>query len=204
MALCTDGVGTKLIVAEQAGRFDTVGIDCVAMNVNDLVCVGAEPLALVDYLAVEEADAGDSAAVAAGLKARRRARAGIEIPGGELAQLPEMIRGHPSPDGLDLVGSAIGVVALDRVLDGEADRARRRADRPALERPPLQRLHPRPPGAAGGRRAMALDDAPAELGRTARRGAARADGIYVRAALDAARLRDPRCTASRTSPETGC
>ena len=50
--------GTKLIVAEQAGRFDTVGIDCVAMNVNDLVCVGAEPLAMVDYLAVEQADAG--------------------------------------------------------------------------------------------------------------------------------------------------
>ena len=56
IALCTDGVGTKLIVAEQAGRFDTVGIDCVAMNVNDLICVGAEPLAMVDYIAVEQAD----------------------------------------------------------------------------------------------------------------------------------------------------
>ena len=55
-AVGTDGVGSKLIVAEQAGRYDTVGIDCVAMNVNDVVCVGAEPIALLDYLAVEQAD----------------------------------------------------------------------------------------------------------------------------------------------------
>src|SRR3954453_14062386 len=56
LALCTDGVGSKVIVAEQAQRYDTVGIDCVAMNVNDLICVGAEPLAMLDYLAVERAD----------------------------------------------------------------------------------------------------------------------------------------------------
>ena len=56
IAVGTDGVGSKLIVAEQTGRYDTVGIDCVAMNVNDVVCVGAEPIALLDYLAVEQAD----------------------------------------------------------------------------------------------------------------------------------------------------
>ena len=56
IALATDSVGSKVIVAEQAGRFDTIGIDCVAMNVNDLICVGAEPLALLDYIAVEPAD----------------------------------------------------------------------------------------------------------------------------------------------------
>ena len=56
LALSTDGVGTKLIVAEQLGRYDTVGIDCIAMNVNDVVCVGADPIALLDYIAVEEAD----------------------------------------------------------------------------------------------------------------------------------------------------
>ena len=56
LAMATDGVGSKLIVAEQTGRISTVGIDCVAMNVNDLVCVGAEPIAMVDYIAVEQSD----------------------------------------------------------------------------------------------------------------------------------------------------
>ena len=95
LALSTDGVGTKLIVAEQLGRFDTVGIDCIAMNVNDVICVGADPIAVLDYIAVER-----------GRRRRARARsarackagaedAGVEIPGGELAVVPELIRGHP-------------------------------------------------------------------------------------------------------------
>jgi phosphoribosylformylglycinamidine cyclo-ligase len=119
VALCTDGVGTKLIVAEQVRRFDTIGIDCVAMNVNDLLCVGAQPLAMVDYLAVEQIDAEVLNAVAVGLRAGAE-RASVEIPGGELAQLPEVIRGHPSPFGLDLVGTAIGVVAIDAIVSGDA------------------------------------------------------------------------------------
>ncbi len=69
LALSTDGVGTKVIVAEQLGRFDTVGIDCIAMNVNDLICVGAEPIALVDYIAVEEADPEMLGQIAVGLRA---------------------------------------------------------------------------------------------------------------------------------------
>ena len=56
IAVGTDGVGSKLIVAEQTGRYDTVGIDCIAMNVNDVICVGAEPIAVLDYLAVEQTD----------------------------------------------------------------------------------------------------------------------------------------------------
>jgi phosphoribosylformylglycinamidine cyclo-ligase len=119
IALCTDGVGTKLIVAEQAGRFDTIGIDCVAMNVNDLICVGAEPLALVDYIAVERADPDMLRAIGEGLK-RGAEVAGVEIPGGELAQLPELIRGHPSPLGFDLVGSCFGTVRLDAIVSGAA------------------------------------------------------------------------------------
>jgi phosphoribosylformylglycinamidine cyclo-ligase len=119
IALCTDGVGTKLIIAEQTGRFDTIGIDCVAMNVNDVICVGAEPLALVDYIAVEQADPAILEAIGRGLRAGAE-RAGVEIPGGELAELPEMIRGHPSPRGIDLVGACIGVVRLDRMVSGAA------------------------------------------------------------------------------------
>ncbi|MGO9958200.1 MAG: phosphoribosylformylglycinamidine cyclo-ligase [Solirubrobacteraceae bacterium] len=119
IALATDSVGSKLIVAEQTRRFATIGIDCVAMNVNDLICVGAEPLAVLDYLAVEQADPRMLAEIATGLRVGAEA-AGVEIPGGELCQLPEVIRGHPSPYGFDLVGSAFGTVALDAIIDGNA------------------------------------------------------------------------------------
>jgi phosphoribosylformylglycinamidine cyclo-ligase len=118
LALSTDGVGSKLIIAAQAGKLDTVGIDCVAMNVNDIVCVGAEPIAMLDYIAVERADPTALEQVGIGL-ARGAELAGIEIPGGELAVLPELIRGHPSPNGLELSGTAVGTVALERVITGE-------------------------------------------------------------------------------------
>jgi phosphoribosylformylglycinamidine cyclo-ligase len=113
IALSTDGVGTKLVLAEQLGRYDTVGIDCVAMNVNDVICVGAEPLAMLDYLAVEQADPEMSEQIGVGL-ARGAELAGIEIPGGELAQLAELVRGF------DLAGACFGVVALDAIVDGSA------------------------------------------------------------------------------------
>jgi phosphoribosylformylglycinamidine cyclo-ligase len=113
IALSTDGVGTKLVVAEELGRFDTVGIDCVAMNVNDVICVGAEPLAMVDYIALEQADPDVCEEIGVGL-ARGAELAGIEIPGGELAQLGELVRG------VDVSGACIGKVALDEIVDGGA------------------------------------------------------------------------------------
>lgn len=113
IALTTDGVGTKLLVAEQLGRWDTVGIDCVAMNVNDVICVGAEPLAMLDYLAVDRADRAVAAQIGEGL-ARGAELAGIEIVGGELAQLGEIVKG------LDLAGACFGLVALDSVVTGSA------------------------------------------------------------------------------------
>ncbi len=121
LALSTDGVGTKLIVAEQLGRYETVGIDCIAMNVNDVICVGADPIAVLDYVAVEEADPALLAAVGQGLKAGAEA-AGVEIPGGELAVVPELIRGHPSPGGIDLVGMCVGLVEIPRMVTGTAVR----------------------------------------------------------------------------------
>jgi phosphoribosylformylglycinamidine cyclo-ligase len=119
LALSCDGVGTKVIVAERLGRLDTVGIDCIAMNVNDVICVGAEPIAVLDYIAVEEADPGALEQIALGLRAGAEA-AGVEIPGGELAVLPELIRGHPSPHGFDLLGFCIGLVDLDAIVTGAA------------------------------------------------------------------------------------
>ena len=115
IALSTDGVGTKLLVAEQLGRYDTVGIDCVAMNVNDVICVGAEPLAMLDYIAIERADPEVCEQIGVGL-ARGAELAGIEIPGGELAQLGDMVRGF------DVAGACFGTVALDEIVDGSAVR----------------------------------------------------------------------------------
>jgi phosphoribosylformylglycinamidine cyclo-ligase len=115
IALSTDGVGTKLLVAEELGRWDTVGIDCVAMNVNDVICVGAEPLAMLDYIAVPSADPAVCEQIGAGL-ARGAELAGIEIPGGELAQLGSLV------SSVDLSGACFGTVALDSIVDGGAVR----------------------------------------------------------------------------------
>src|SRR5918997_7027249 len=119
LALSTDGVGTKVIVAEQLGRFDTVGVDCIAMNVNDVICVGADPIAVLDYVAVEEANPEALEQIARGLRTGAE-EAQVEIPGGELAVLPELIRGHPSPRGFDLLGFCVGLVDLDAIVTGAA------------------------------------------------------------------------------------
>ncbi len=118
IAISTDGVGTKLLVAQATGRFDTVGIDCVAMNVNDVLCVGARPVAMVDYIALEEAKADLLDALGRGLS-RGCELAGVSCPGGELAQVREMLRGARPGSAVDLVGTAIGTVALDRVIAGQ-------------------------------------------------------------------------------------
>ncbi len=111
LAICTDGVGSKTIIAQMAGRYDTIGVDCVAMNVNDVICVGARPVSMVDYIAVEKADAEILGAIAAGLTAGAK-QAGISIAGGEISQLKDVIRGF------DLIGMAVGIVPLDRIITG--------------------------------------------------------------------------------------
>jgi phosphoribosylformylglycinamidine cyclo-ligase len=108
-----------VIVCEQLGRYDTIGIDLFGMNANDVICVGADPIALLDYIAVEEANPEVLEQIGVGLKAGAE-QAGVEIPGGELAVLPELVRGHPSPHGFDLVGFCVGLVDLDRVVTGAA------------------------------------------------------------------------------------
>jgi phosphoribosylformylglycinamidine cyclo-ligase len=111
IAFGTDGVGTKMVVAERLGDFSTIGIDCIAMNVNDLICVGAEPIAMLDFILCRDADPEVCGAIGAGLR-KGAERAGIEIPGGEIAQVGEIVSGW------ELGGSAIGLVALDAIVDG--------------------------------------------------------------------------------------
>ena len=111
LAICTDGVGSKSIIAHLMNRYDTIGIDCVAMNVNDAICVGARPVSMVDYILIENADADILGGIAIGL-AEGAKQAGISISGGEIAPLKDVVRGF------DLVGMAVGIVPLDRIITG--------------------------------------------------------------------------------------
>jgi len=111
LAICTDGVGSKSIIAQMMRRYDTIGIDCVAMNVNDVVCVGARPISMVDYIGIEESDADMLGAIAIGLAAGAK-EAGVSISGGEISPLKDVMRGF------DLVGTAVGLVPLDRIITG--------------------------------------------------------------------------------------
>jgi phosphoribosylformylglycinamidine cyclo-ligase len=116
LAISTDGVGTKILVAEMAKRYDTIGIDCIAMNVNDLLCVGAEPISFVDYIAVGEIRPEQIEQIAKGLYLGAL-EAGVNIPGGELAQVKEII--HHSPESFDIVGTAIGLVDINKIITGK-------------------------------------------------------------------------------------
>lgn len=114
LALATDGVGTKLLVAEALGDYSTVGIDCIAMNANDLVARGIEPIAFVDYLAVEKPDDEIAAQLGTGLS-RGAERAGCALVGGETAVMPEVITG------VDIAGTCAGLVPKDAVFPGECE-----------------------------------------------------------------------------------
>ena len=121
IAISTDGVGSKTIIASALDRYDTIGFDCMAMNVNDVLCVGARPIALVDYLGVHTLDARRADEILKGLGAAAK-EAGVAIPGGELAQLPEVIGSDGNspgdPKSFDLVGTCIGTVHPDKVITG--------------------------------------------------------------------------------------
>jgi phosphoribosylformylglycinamidine cyclo-ligase len=112
LALHTDNVGTKVLVAEACQKYDTLGIDCVAMNVNDVICMGAEPLAMVDYLALEKPNPRLVAEIMKGLQKGGR-EAGVAIVGGETAIVPDIVR-H-----FDLSGTVVGIVKKNHIITGE-------------------------------------------------------------------------------------
>jgi phosphoribosylformylglycinamidine cyclo-ligase len=112
LCLCTDGVGSKVEIANAIKKWDTVGIDCMAMNVNDALCVGAEPIAFVDYLAVEDPDPEFTKQVGAGLE-RAAEMANVSMVGGETASLPGIIKGF------DLAGTCLAFAKKSDLVTGE-------------------------------------------------------------------------------------
>jgi phosphoribosylformylglycinamidine cyclo-ligase len=112
LAIATDGVGSKIKIAEELGRFETIGIDLIAMNVNDIICSGAKPLTLVDYIAVEKVSPKIISDIGKGLAVGAE-QACISISGGEIATLPEII------NGLDLAGTGVGIVDIEKIISGK-------------------------------------------------------------------------------------
>ena len=115
LGLTTDSVGTKLFIANEMRKWDTVGIDCIAANVNDMLCLGAEPIAFVDYVAIDTHDPELPRQVGVGLDKGAR-EANVTIVGGELAVLPELV------NGFDLAGTCFGVVDKKKLIDGRSIR----------------------------------------------------------------------------------
>ncbi|BDH78844.1 MAG TPA: phosphoribosylformylglycinamidine cyclo-ligase [Methanothermobacter sp.] len=116
IAMSTDGVGSKILVAEKLGKYDTIGIDCIAMVVNDILCVGAKPIAIVDYLAMEKPDPEIASEIGEGL-AKGAELAETAIIGGETATLPEIV------DNFDLAATGIGITDPNNIITGEKIKA---------------------------------------------------------------------------------
>ena len=115
LATHTDGVGTKVIIASMMKKFDTVGIDCVAMNVNDIICIGATPISFVDYIAVNKNDKAALKKIVQGL-VKGAKKANVPIVGGETAIMPDVISGNHFS--FDLVGMVVGMLTKKQMILG--------------------------------------------------------------------------------------
>lgn len=118
LALHADGVGSKIIVAQMMNRFDTIGLDCIAMNVNDIICVGAQPIAFIDYIALKSANKILLQQIVKGLVEGAK-ESNIPIVGGETAILPDVISGFDDENAFDLAGMVLGSVSKSQLVLGE-------------------------------------------------------------------------------------
>lgn len=119
LAISTDGVGSKSIVAQALNRYEAIGWDCVAVNVNDVICVGAEPIALVDYISYQQPQPRMLAALGKGMRAAAK-RAGIAIVGGEMSQHPDSLTGPRAGHAFDIAGTCVGVLEDRAPIIGNA------------------------------------------------------------------------------------
>jgi phosphoribosylformylglycinamidine cyclo-ligase len=119
IAIKTDGVGTKTFVAQIMDKYDTIGIDCIAMNVNDIICTGATPTTFLDYLALQKSDPDLIYEIVKGLK-KGADIAKVSIVGGETAIMPDMIKGAVGgkQKGFDLAGTAMGIIDPNKIISG--------------------------------------------------------------------------------------
>ena len=116
LATHTDGVGTKVIIANMMKKFDTIGIDCVAMNVNDIICIGATPISFVDYIAANRNDQRIFKQIVSGL-VRGAKKSSVPIVGGETAIMPDLISGKGF--GFDLAGMVVGMLSKKQMILGD-------------------------------------------------------------------------------------
>ncbi|MDG6915504.1 MAG: phosphoribosylformylglycinamidine cyclo-ligase [Nitrososphaerota archaeon] len=184
LSLHTDGVGTKVLLAQEMRKFDTVGIDCVAMTVNDLICLGSEPVALLDYMALEREDDALVAQLSRGLVAGAQ-DAGAAIVGGETAIVGDLLKGVDGY-GFDLVSMGVGVVKAASLVDGGSIRA---GD--AVVGVASSGLHSN--GYTLARRivkGMPMDEPVEELGETLGEALLKPTRIYVRPTLRALKRRE--------------
>ena len=184
LAMHTDGVGTKVLVAQEMRKFDTIGIDCVAMTVNDLICVGSEPVALLDYIALEKEDDELVAQLSRGLVTGAN-DARVAIVGGETAIVGDLLKGIDGY-GFDLVSMGVGVVKKGSLIDGSAIR-----EGDAVVGIGSSGLHSN--GYTLARRIVRgrnLDEEVEELGETIGEALLKPTKIYVEPTLDAVRRRE--------------
>ena len=139
LVACTDGVGSKLKIAALMNKHDTVGIDLVAMSVNDCLCTGGEPLMFLDYLAMPKDDPALTRDLVKGISDGCM-EADCALVGGETAILPDFYQ----PGDYDMAGFCVGVVEREHIINGRGHPARRCGARPGQHRPAFQRLQPGP------------------------------------------------------------